>query len=119
TLRAGCSDRSTNVIDHVRLGGLHPPFVPGPAVLPATPQVRHGVYAARLEPPGDRRREAGLQRNIEATIAVQDRGIVTLEPGALAGNDVERHVRAVLARIKYLPGLIAVGIEPFELRSLP
>ncbi len=111
--------RADEVVEHVLLVGFHAPFVPGAPILAATAQIRHGIHTTQLEPAGNARGEPRLHRNIEATVTVQNRRVVAVEGGALAGHDIKRHSRAVLARVEHLLCLVVVGIESREVRCLP
>src|SRR2546425_5823981 len=67
--------RGQKIVEHILLLLVHPRLVPLFAVLPAAPQVGHGVYTAQLEPREHAHREARRETDVESAVAVQLRRI--------------------------------------------
>src|SRR5439155_106371 len=85
------------VVEDVLLLQLGAGIVPGGAVFTAATDGRDDIDAAHLEP--GRRGDAvgGGGGDVEAAVAVEQRGVAAVELETLLGGDEDREARAVLA----------------------
>ncbi len=85
--------------------------MPGLAIFAAAAEVGLGIDAAHLQPGHAADREHRQQRDIEAAIGVQQRGIRAVQPDAFLRGDEHGHPRAVLAAIEHLLDLVILRLE--------
>ena len=114
--------RSDEVVEHVLLVFEHACTVPLLAVLSSSAKIDLDVHAALLHEKYVRRAELRSERNVESSIAVQQRRIVAVQPDVPAMRDEHGHPLAVLAFKEYLFGdeILRVVFEfrlPEQLRN--
>mmetsp|Transcript_6598 Transcript_6598/g.27333 ORF Transcript_6598/g.27333 Transcript_6598/m.27333 type:complete len:718 (+) Transcript_6598:973-3126(+) len=99
------------VVEDVLLLQLGAGIVPGGAVFTAATDGRDDIDAAHLEP--GRRGDAvgGGGGDVEAAVAVEQRGVAAVELETLLGGDEDREARAVLAGDELAAGFELVGVE--------
>src|SRR5207247_2006357 len=67
------------IVEDVLLAIEHAGAMPVLAVLPAAPQVRHGIDPAALEPQHDGAREGRRQADVDAAVAVKNRRVPAVQ----------------------------------------
>ena len=80
-------------------------------VFAATPEIRHGIDAAQLQPHRHAHAEARRLRDVEAPIGVEIRRVCAIQLQALLVREEHRHACAVLAVVKDLLCLVSGGVE--------
>src|SRR5205823_9138937 len=79
--------------------------------LAAAAQVGVRVDPAHLQPGGDRRRVAGLQRDVETAIGIEQRRMRTVERGSFLRGDEDRDAGAVFRGKEETARLVLPGVE--------
>ena len=86
-------------------------LVPLCSVLAAASQVGDRVDASEFHPPETRDRKPRWQRNVEASVAVQQRRVASVEFDAFSMDDKHRNFGAVFAFVKNLLRFVVVRVE--------
>ena len=105
------------VVEHVELVHLGSGLMPFLAVFATTAQIGFSIDTAVLEPQHAVGRETGVERNIEASVAVEINGIVTVTLESLAVSQRHWYLGTVSRGIEHLLGNVVIRIEAVDFGS--